>query len=88
MRFISELVALLHCLQLLPEKLFQIPVEKMNRKNSFMLSYLSMFSMSVHTTQDSCGKSTGDDERSSSIGTSELSSTLQSMFASGHTSFP
>lgn len=47
-----------------------------------------MFSISVHTSQDSWGKSTGDEDLSSNIGTSELSSSLQSAFDSGHGSFP
>ena len=47
-----------------------------------------MFSMSVHTIQESCGKSRGEEERSSRMGTSELSSTLQSMFGSEQGSFP
>lgn len=60
----------------------------MFRIHTEVFLYLSMFWMSVHTSQHSWGKSTGEDDLSSSIGTSELSSTLQSVLDSGQSSFP
>lgn len=44
--------------------------------------YLSMFSISVPTSHCSCRKSMGEEDRSSRMGTSELSSILKSTFGS------
>lgn len=49
-----------------------------DREGLFWLVYLSMFSMSVPTSHWSCRKSMGEEDLSSRMGTSELSSILKS----------
>lgn len=55
---------------------------RMNFKKQVQPAYLSIFSISVPTIHCSCRKSMGEEDRSSRMGTSELSSILKSTFGS------
>lgn len=66
-----------------PERLFDKSVGTFEKKMSISQSaYLSIFSMSVPTSHCSCRNSMGEEDCSSRIGTSELSSILKSTFGS------